>query len=155
MMRGVAIPLLAVLLADPALAAVEPGTRVRVTVLAKTPTKLIGNVLAAPPDTLVLSIEPDSSQKAIPFASITQLEVSEGMQSNTWKGAYSCAILFAVPGAVLGLVAGETGKGEGGDANSPSKGAFGGFVIGALAGGALGALLGSLGHHERWKKVEP
>ena len=62
---------------------VVPGARVRV----YSPDRLTGTIEMLSPDTLVLRLEARRSLQAIPFASITRLEVSRGRKSNVGKGA--------------------------------------------------------------------
>jgi len=132
----------------------EEGARVRITLIAREPAPQVGRVLALPPEAILFAADADSSQREIPRTAIAKLEVSEGMHSNAGNGAISCALLFSIPGAVLGLVAGAESKSEGGGGTA-AGGAAAGFVVGAVGGAAVGALFGSFGRHERWRTVEP
>ena len=138
----------------PVSAAVEPGVRVRVTLIAREPAPVVGRILEVPGDSILVAADPDSSQRTIPRAAIAKLEVSEGFHSSTLRGAYAGSLLLAIPGAVIGLVAGGQSHSESGT-SSMAEGAVAGFAVGAVVGAGVGALLGSFSHHERWKKIEP
>ena len=135
-------------------AVVEEGSRVRVTLLAREAAPLIGSVLERPPGILLLAIGPDSSLRTIPYEDIEKLEVSQGMHSNTLKGAYTGALLLGITGLVLGLAAGSPNLSDDPHEGSRSWSGVAGFAVGAVVGGGIGAIVGSLGHRERWKRVE-
>ncbi len=137
---------------------VVPGARVRVTAPTVAENHLVGTVAAVDADTLVLGVNHGTSSLAIPFASMTSLEVSRGKKSKAGLGAIIGAPIGLVAGALIGYAAsggGGTfplGEGlerleEGGDAMAA------GALLGGLTGGLIGALIGSSIKVDRWETV--
>jgi hypothetical protein len=123
---------------------VVPGQRVRIRV----PTKqeLKGKVITIRADTLTMQLmKPGpSSTLAIPFSSITELEISKGQQGNTLKGAG----FGLLGGGLMGLKA-RRGCGD----NSQCDLVNWLIILGAGAGVVIGGFFGSTIRVEKWEKV--
>ena len=130
--------------------ALEPGARVRVTLLAREAPQLTGLVLAIPPDSLVVTAEPDSAREAIARLDIRKLEVSRGMHSNAGRFATIGAV---VVGLTFGFVAYSDVKESEIDDEGVAVIGLGAVAVGALLGGGIGALVGSASHHESWHEI--
>ena len=128
---------------------VVPGARVRV----YSPDRVTGTIESLSPDALVLKPEDRDSSQAIPFASMTKLEVSQGLTSRTSKGA---GIGFFVGGAA-GLATAAIVCAIAGDcvADDPYTGLVYAFfgVLGAGVGTLTGAIIGSSSKTDRWETV--
>lgn len=126
----------------------DPGDRIRVSVVTPTPRLYIGTYQARTDSTLQL--QSGGSPLTIPMTTVTRLEQSRGRK-------------LSVAGGVLGfLVGGAGGAALGCLANRDDYGVFCGgqsdtkVVVGAALGGAAGAALGAIVfRRERWSPVEP
>ena len=127
------------------------GARVRVTAPTVAENRLVGTVAAVDADTLVLGVKHGTSSLAIPFASMTSLEVSRGKKSNVGKGLGIGFLAGAALGAVIGFAAGDDPPGF--LAFSSEQKAAAGAILGGLAGGVIGGVVGATGPSERWETV--
>ncbi len=123
---------------------VAQGDRVRVTAPNE---RVVGTFTVLKPDTLVVSVE--SRRLAIPFASVTSLEVSRGQKSKSGKGALIGLGAGAAAGVVTALV---------GCADNSCDDVTGLVVLifgagGALGGVLIGAVIGSFIQTDRWETV--
>lgn len=126
----------------------DPGDRIRVSVVTPTPRLYIGTYQARTDSTLQL--QSGDSPLTISMRTVTRLEQSRGRK-------------LSVAGGVLGfLVGGAGGAALGCLANRDDYGVFCGgqsdtkVVVGAALGGAAGAALGAIVfRRERWSPVEP
>jgi hypothetical protein len=141
--------LLCLLLPALAAAAPSPGDRARVTLLAKD--RLIGTLRAFPPGSLTLAVEPDSTERTIPYASIAQLEILNGTKSRWGLYALVLGVVAAVPGAIVGHNLAEDLE-----VNETEQFYFaaGGAVAFGLVGAGIGALIGKGDRVPRWE-VQP
>ena len=126
---------------------VAQGDRVRVTAPNE---RVVGTFAVLKPDTLVVNVE--SRRLAIPFASVTSLEVSRGQKSRTGRGA--------LIGLGVGVVAGVgTALALCAEGDCNIDGDITGAVAlvlgagGALVGAGIGALIGSQTKTDRWETV--
>ncbi len=149
---------------------VKPGDRVQVTHECSTSVrrgqtrtrcrKDRATLVTATADSLVLGVDEQGTQLAIPVASVTRLEMSRGWKRHTDEGI--------VYGLVLGLVAGGFVGALTYEPPPPCKGLFCdlgdvdlggvervalGAVIGIFIGGVWGALVGTANKTERWEEV--
>ena len=131
---------------------VETGSRVRVWLAGPESRRVTGDVVAVGSDALSLVPGQGRDTTAVPFRSISRLELSRGRRS-----IGSGMLLGGVIGAGLGgagalaWVASSCFKSStstGG--NCPTGGTAAGIVIG---GGAVGAAVGALVRPERWTRV--
>lgn len=126
--------------------AVSPGQRVKV----RSPeARGVFVVQTVTPDTLVVAAA-NGETRAVPIASISRLEVSEGERTRMGgfgRGAGFGFLIGAVIGGGLGLTSGDDGIFSAGE-TALILGTFSGGV-GALIGGALGA--SNPGEH--WRRV--
>ncbi len=133
---------------------VAPGDRVRIAAPEIVNDRVVGTVVALKPDTLAVNVENRDSPLALPLASLTKLEVSQGQKSRTLKGA---GIGFLVGGAA-GLATAALACAIAGDcdADDPYTGlvyaVFG--VLGAGVGTLTGAIIGSTIKVDRWDTVQ-
>lgn len=129
-------------------AAPAPGDRARVTLLAKE--RVVGTIRALPPEAMTLSAEPDSAERVIPYESIAQLEIQNGMKSRAGRYAMIGGVLAAIPGAIVGHNLGEELE-----VNETEQFYFaaGGAVAFGLVGAGLGALIGKGVKVPRWEQV--
>ena len=141
--------LLCLLLPSLAAAAPSVGDRARVTLLAKD--RLIGTIRAFPPGSLTLAMEPDSTERTIPYASIAQLEIQDGTKSRWGLYALAFGVVAAVPGAVVGHNLGEDLE-----VNETEQIYFaaGGAIAFGLVGAGIGALIGKGDRVPRWERVQ-
>ncbi len=125
---------------------VVPGARVRV----YSPDRVTGTIEKLSSDTLVLRLE-DRDSQAIPFASITRLEVSRGQKSNTASGALIGGAVGLAAGAIVGGIVGSDWP------DIPEPGWLVGAAylgsIGLVAGAGLGAIIGAVSKSDRWQTV--
>lgn len=127
-------------------AQLAPGARVRVSVAPGQ--RLVGAVVEARTDTLVLKVGADARQRAVPWATVTRLEVSSGPRTARFLAAVGV-------GFVLGAVAGSLvdswacGYVEEDDCEASRGRGLGMGLIGMLPGALVGARLGS----EVWTTV--
>ncbi|HWE42872.1 MAG TPA: hypothetical protein VG432_10220 [Gemmatimonadaceae bacterium] len=142
-------------------AGIDVGKRVRVT----TPgvpgrDRYAGRVVAVGSDSLTLHRDGAPGPRAIPFTSITKVEVSRGRRPNGWRGAGLGLVGGAAAGTVVGLI---TYKKQRGDCYflapctpdyRPREGVSpgGGAVLGATGGLIVGAIAGRFIRTEKWAK---
>ena len=129
---------------------VVPGARVRV----YSPDRVTGTIETLSSDTLVLRTEARRSLQAIPFASITKLEVSRGRKSNVGKGARIGLAVGAGVGAIAGviLIIGECSGSAGCLFYSVAGGVAGALYL-FLPGTLLGAVIGAVFRTDLWETV--
>jgi hypothetical protein len=153
--RPLALALLLALLPGPALARTrvkaEPppvlaeGARVRVTLIARDSSRVVGTLLALRPEAL------DVETRTIPRLDIRKLEISRGMHSKAGNYAGKAALVGLALGAYGGAKLGKDLGNERDDA--VVLGVVGG-LLGALVYGGFGALIGSGIQEERWVEVK-
>ena len=140
-------------------AGIDVGRRVRVT----TPgvpgrDRYAGRVVAVSADSLTLHRDGAKAPSAIPFASITRLEVSRGRHPSGWRGAGIGLVAGAAVGTIVGVATYQEKRGDcylfvGCTADyreakgiSPS----GGAILGAAGGMIVGTIVGRMVRSERW-----
>ena len=128
---------------------VEVGSRIRVTLLARDSSKVIGSVLALSPDSIVMTTTVDTLPVTIARVDVKKLELSRGMKSNAGKGAGIGALVGAV---LLGALLASTGSVDG-TSNGVAIAGMAGGALGAIGGAGLGAVIGSASRSEHWDKV--
>ena len=142
-------------------AGIDVGKRVRVT----TPgvpgrDRYAGRVVAIGADSLTLYRDGAPAPTAIPFTSITKVEVSRGRHPNGWRGAGLGLVGGAAVGTVVGLITHKKGRGEcyflAGCTPDyrPEEGIDpgGGAVLGATGGLIVGAIAGRFIRTEKWAR---
>jgi hypothetical protein len=144
----VALPLAAAPVADHA-PTLEPGARVRVT-LVETPARALVGTLESRSDR-GLTLRLDQHTRVVPADAIRRVEVSRGRRPSTkW------AVLGGLAGGAVGAFAGGclANKDDYGVlcAGQDDKKYVVGAAVGGLVGGALGAWLG---RSEQWEDVAP
>jgi len=149
-MRFLQIALALVFFASAAFADVAPGTRVRVTLLARPDAPIIGSLLAYRPETLIVAAEPDSAERTFARADLAKFERSTGMHNNAGKGAVIGAVAGGVAAGLLGALFASAIK-EGDAEAIPLVLGVGGAVVGGL----VGAAIGEDSKHEGWEEVRP
>jgi hypothetical protein len=127
---------------------VDPGARVRVTLLARPDAPVIGTLRALSPGTIEIE---DSTARSIPRPDVARLEVSRGKRMHTKNHAALGVLAGAAVGAVLGARVGA-GQPSGLGSNDVLLGVFGG-VLGGLVGGGIGSAGGRRVDEERWREV--
>jgi hypothetical protein len=115
------------------------GDRVRLLVYDQRP--IVGRVLALDSLSVELSVEPESTRRAVPWASIVGLEV-ERLHSRAGRGAAIGFMAGGVTGLVLHPVFDADDTGESATT----------FVVGAAAGTIVGALIGRASEIRRWSE---
>ena len=140
--------------ADAQLAALQPGTRVRVQAPAVAAGRLEGVVLSRSRDTVTLT-RSRLAPIAVPFAAITAADVYRGRSHG--DGAVTGLAWGSGVGLVVGIVAAVTYD-AGSDAcgTEPCDNAYtpGEVVAGSLMiGTALGAGIGAIKGAERWERL--
>lgn len=142
---------------------VSPGTRVRVTAPSIAEHRIVGTIVTIGADTLTLKtkrkVEPfilnsngQAETLAIPFASVTKLEVIRGKKRNVVKGAGIGVVVGGLSGVVYGFSEGDDPPGGILGWTAKEKAAMLG-IMGSLSGGVLGALIGALKTTDRWEKA--
>ena len=138
---------------------VERGARVRVTTppppcpawytscTRDSPRHYVGTFVAWKADTLV--VETKGHTLALPWDSVTKLEVSQGQKRNTLEGVLNGLLVGGVAGAVIGLASYEECESCLIDFG-PGRAALAGTAIGVLGGLVVGATIGSLIKTDRW-----
>lgn len=133
-------------------AQLAPGARVRITSPSLVPSVETGRLLAVRSDTLVLQADRSTTPMALPFPSVTKVELSHGTHRSTVAGMLLGILAGGATGAAVGAAMPTDGKGinfgHGGDAALMA-------LPGALLGGTIGALLGTAHQSERWESVSP
>jgi len=148
-------------------AAFPSGTRVRVTAPGVlTPSRQSGRVLTSRSDTLSLQPDGGAAPFALPWAAVTNLEVSRGRRRSTLNGFAIGALVGGVSGAVIGAATYQETKPSAGCPGTEdfcitgplfdigrggSAALLGG--LGALVGGVTGALIGHAHERDMWEKV--
>jgi hypothetical protein len=125
---------------------VAPGDRVRVTAPTIDPDPFVGTFVSMGADTCVLLVEGRAEALALPFASVTSLEVSRGRKSYALAGAG----IGLAAGAVVGVaIASGTEEGEY-EGLARFVSVAGGTGIGLVIGTVVGASIKT----ERWEFVD-
>lgn len=146
-------------------APVEPGARVRVTILERAPAdslllpagidsgdRIKGTLLSAGPHGLGLAVGDDPGDTlTIARELVADFEASAGKRSRTGRGA----MIGLLSGIVGGFAFAEYFTSSEGVSRDSEKLAFRfGFVtVGGLGGLGLGALVGSICRTERWRRA--
>jgi hypothetical protein len=125
----------------------EPGMRVRVTLLARKDAPLTGTLLALSPEAISLE---DSIARAIPRMDIAKLEISHGMKSRAGRFAGYGALLF---GVASGISAARIAQDLSNEPNDTVVLVTLGSLSGMLVGAGLGAFVGGGMTEERWERV--
>lgn len=133
---------------------ITPGSRVRVT-LARAEAPLIGVVQALRADSLLLELEPGVGEtRTIHIPGVARVELSQGVQRRTAKGAAVGAVVGITLGALLGAQSDDECDVEVCvDLVSREESIVLGAVIVGLLGTAVGAVIGHLSRQERWVRV--
>jgi hypothetical protein len=142
-----------------------PGTRVRVTAPGVlTPEVQSGRLISFRSDSLLLQPDGGETSLAVPRASVTELDVSEGLHTRTRRGLAIGLLVGAGAGAGIGAatytrptcknlnLAQCIGVGIG----DPGRGgvALISGVLGGIAGLVVGGLIGHAHTSEQWERVE-
>lgn len=129
------------------------GTRVRVTSPALSERPKVATILVRLPDGLAIRNEGMSDSVAVPFASITEIDVSNGSHTHVLKGM---GIGF-IAGTSIGAISAAATYRRSDDAfpipDSRAFNAFVGGVIGAVIGPLIGGVTGALWRTEQWTPV--
>ena len=146
-MRGTAAVSLAFVLLLPhsavAQRALPPiGTRIRTTPRAHDDPYIMGKLVAQSGDTLVIEVPAEDTAR-VPLASLSRLEVSDGMHGHWGRGAGYGLLVGAAGGAGIGAAAI--------DSEWRAVGALLGAGTGALLGFLIGGGIGQSVERERWK----
>lgn len=143
------------------------GTRVRVTAPGVlTPSRQSGRVLTSGADTLSLQPDGGAAPFVLPWAAVTDLDVSRGRHRSTFRGFVIGALVGGVSGAVIGAATYQETKPSAGcpgtedfcitgplfDIGRGGSAALAGG-LGALVGGVTGALIGHAHQDDTWEKV--
>ena len=143
---------------------ISPGTRVRIKAPSIAEHRVIGTVVTIGADTLTLRTKRQVAPLAIPFASVTEFEVTRGKKRNVGKGAVIGVIVGGLSGAIIGYSTGDDPPGR----FSPTSGTpsyIGDIrltkkqqamvlgILGSLGGLGWGALIGALKTTDRWEKA--
>jgi len=142
---------------------VSPGTRVRITATSIAEHRIVGTILTIGADTLTLrtkrKVAPfmlksngQAETLAIPFASVTKLEVIRGKKRNVVKGAGIGVVVGGLSGVVYGFSEGDDPPGGILEWTAKEKAAMLG-IMGSLSGVVLGALIGALKTTDQWEKA--
>ena len=123
------------------------GSRVRISAPVLGDGKQVGTVVEVRADTLLFAADHQSTRALVPTASLTGLEVSQGMRSHIGKGAGLGFLAGAVAGGVVGYVSLHDPHSSDGDWGP--VGAVVGGALGGVVGLGMGALIGSRST-ERW-----
>ncbi len=128
------------------------GTRVRVTSPLLGTEPRVAIVLARLPDTLAIRYDGTRDSVAVPFAAITELEVSDGAHTRVLKGMGIGFLAGAATGALMGAA---SYRGCGGCDFDIGRGgdAFLGGVAGAVLGPLIGGVAGAIWRTEGWVPV--
>ena len=126
------------------------GERLRVKTASST---VIGTLDTREPGYLV--IQTATIQARIPWDSISRLQVSDGMRSNTLKGAIGGIAVSSALGGITYLVACPPADRDSGSESTFCENSSVGGWIGAFAifGGLIGAGIGAANKSERWEDV--
>ena len=140
--------LLCLLVPTLAHAAPAPGDRARVTLLEEA--RVVGTILALPPQAITLAAGKDSTEVTFPYASIAKLEIQNGTKTRAGRYALIGGVIAAIPGAIVGHDLGEDLE-----VNEAEQFYFaaGGAVAFGLVGAGLGALIGKGVKDPRWVEV--
>ena len=126
----------------------DPGDRIRVSVVTPTPRLYIGTYQARTDSTLQL--QSGDSPLTISMRTVTRLEQSRGQKLSVGGGVIGF-LVGGAGGAALGCLANRDDYGVFCGGQSDTK-----VVVGAALGGAAGAALGAIVfRRERWSPVEP
>ena len=124
----------------------EAGARVRVSLLAPPPERMVGRLRLLSPDTLVVGLGGGQADLSLPLASVASLERSRGRPRLLWT------VLGTVAGAGAGVLAHRATREDDPADIGGLRGTADGLektLVGALAGGVLGFVLAP----ERWSRV--
>jgi hypothetical protein len=122
----------------------EPGARVRVTLLARKDEPVVGTLLSLPAGSIEIE---DSTARSIPLADVKKLELSRGIKTRAGRYAQYGALVFTPLGAWAGA---EAAHDLGGD--EVATGVVCG-ILGALVGAGFGAIVGQAFEEEHWQEV--
>lgn len=124
------------------------GDRLRVKTASST---VIGTLDTREPEYLV--IQTATIQARISWDSISRLQISRGMKSNTLKGAIGGTLLLGAVGGFIYIVACPP-DGTASDTSFCEKTSPGGWTgVWAVTGGLFGALVGYSSKSERWEDL--
>lgn len=133
--------------AEPRLAEVQPGSRVRVVAPGMLAGRYVATVITRTADSLVLAA-PNTVPIRLPLAAITSIEISRG--SSRWLGAQRGMAIGTPIGLGLGLLlAAAAADCHNCSAAASNRGAW--FANGLLSGVFYGAAIGALVGRERWE----
>jgi hypothetical protein len=126
------------------------GSRVRLLAPELGAQKQAGTVVEVRDDSLLFAADGQSTRTVVPTASLTELELSQGMHSHVLAGAGLGFLAGAVVGGVIGYaLAHESDSGDDGDMG-PLGAGVGAVIVGSVGIG-VGALIGSK-QTERWER---
>jgi hypothetical protein len=129
--------------AQEALAALQPGARVRIKAVGMQSKRLVGDLVSMTGDSLRVRTEPAGTSVALSRLSLIAVERSIGKQRSLARGAWQGAAVGVGLG-ILCVVVCPTPEGSG-----VNMAPAGGLFYGTLAGLAAGAVV----RHEGWRQV--
>jgi hypothetical protein len=144
---------------------VSPGARIRITAPgALSPAEQSGRLVSLRSDSLVLQPDGSESALAVPSASVTELDVSDGQHTRTGRGLAIGALVGAGVGAGIGAATYSNPECKGGNfgeclgAGIAAAGGRGGRaaalgLLGAVSGAVVGALVGHAHSSDDWRRV--
>lgn len=120
----------------------QPGERVRVTALGVSNQPIVGELREISRDSLTIRRQGTDARTSMSLSSVSRIEVSRGLQSNTWRYATTGALVGGAAGLVIGILA-----------TDDVGGIAGATVGGGLVGGIGGGLVGRNQRSEAWETV--
>lgn len=137
-------------------APVSVGERVRITTPSERGAyRLVGNVVAARPDTLLLQISDVATPRAVAIGDISTLEVSRGRRGNGRRGMLYGLAIGAGAGALLGAATYRKPDCAGSSLcpspDGPALDIVAGGILGGVVGVGAGGLWGASHPSERWQ----
>lgn len=139
----------------------RPGARLRISSPELAMHDMIVGMVATSSDTLLVEhiqpamsggrVQQDTVVSAVSIASITKLEVSQGLRSNRDRGARTGALIGAGAGLLVGITAAGFDYGGWWDPGAEVIPAT--IVIGAAWGAVVGLVVGSLSQRDDWQEV--
>jgi hypothetical protein len=133
--------------ADPALAQLQAGSRIRVT---SDRGSRIGTLVSLETDSLRYATSDTGAVAALPLASVVKLERSVGKRSNAGRGAAIGGGIGGALGLGFGLIA--SADEDAFYTYGPEDVAVATLFLGAVGAG-VGALIGSGSKRDRWETV--
>ena len=133
---------------------IAPGDRVRIAAPGLKGDRLTGSVLRLGSDSVVLAIKNRAEPLSLPFAGLTQFEVSSGKKSRFGLGLGIGLFAGTITGLAVGAYIGsEMDCGITQFCYPPGTVALLGGLAGGAAGALIGGIIGALSVSERWEEV--